>query len=72
MYKNFDDLCRAVAQGLHRIPEPVTREKIEADPELMEICRLVKIYCDAERNPPEGIIGVGCITYAEQMLQDAQ
>lgn len=34
--------------------------------------KLVRTYSDALRNPPEGIIGVGAITYAEGMLIKAQ
>jgi hypothetical protein len=30
--------------------------------------KLFKVYFDAERNPPFGVIGVGCITYAEDAL----
>lgn len=33
---------------------------------------LVKIYFDVLYNPPEGVIGVGAITYAEQQLLLAQ
>lgn len=36
------------------------------------LVKLVKVYFDALRNPPEGIIGVGAITYAEQQLLIAQ
>ena len=39
------------------------------DTEQMEkLNKLFKVYFDAERNPPFGVIGVGCITYAEDAL----
>ena len=33
---------------------------------------LVDVYFDAIHNPPEGVIGVGAITYAERQLVLAQ
>lgn len=33
---------------------------------------LVDVYFDAIHNPPEGVIGVGAITYAERQLLLAQ
>ena len=33
---------------------------------------LIRVYFDAEKNPPEGVIGVGAITYAQQQLIKAQ
>ena len=76
MYRTFDDLCRAAAEGMGEMPHGLTHDEmkawVEGRPDLQEIVRLINVYCDAESNPPEGIIGVGCITYAEQMLQEAQ
>ena len=37
-----------------------------------DLRRLVNVYYDALNNPPEGVIGVGAITYAEQKLMEAQ
>lgn len=37
-----------------------------------ELRRLVKVWVDAYANPPEGVIGVGAITYAEQCLIQEQ
>ena len=34
--------------------------------------RLIKVYMTASHNPPDGVIGVGIITYAEQQLIAAQ
>ena len=36
------------------------------------LSRLIKTYFDAFNNPPAGIIGVGAITYAQDMLIAAQ
>ena len=40
--------------------------------ERLRLARLFRVYFNAKANPPEGIIGVGAITYAEQMLQRSQ
>lgn len=34
--------------------------------------RLIRVYMDASQNPPDGVIGVGIITYAESALVSAQ
>lgn len=68
-YRTFDDLCRAIADRMNGMETP---EQIKEDPVLQRLADLAHIYLDAESNPPEGIIGVGCITYAQQMLEAAQ
>lgn len=40
--------------------------------QLQALGRLVAIYFDALHNPPDGVIGVGAISYAEAMLIDRQ
>jgi hypothetical protein len=34
--------------------------------------RLIKVYMTASHSPPDGVVGVGIITYAEQQLIAAQ
>ena len=34
--------------------------------------RLIRVYMDASQNPPDGVVGVGVITYAEAALVSAQ
>lgn len=36
------------------------------------LCKLVRTYYDALHNPPDGVIGVGAISYAQGMLVKAQ
>lgn len=40
--------------------------------QMKELGRLTKAYWDAYHNPPEGVIGVGAITYAQEALIAAQ
>lgn len=70
--RNFDDLCRAVSERMRQMPQPVTREAVQGDPEMGNLCRLLRVYFDAEWNPPDGVIGVGVISYAERKLLEAQ
>jgi len=39
---------------------------------LRRLGKLFRVYYDALHNPPDGVIGVGAITYAEQKLIDHQ
>ena len=34
--------------------------------------RLIRVYMTATENPPDGVVGVGIITYAEAALVSAQ
>lgn len=47
-------------------------EDLIATDETRRLSSLISAYFDALYNPPEGVIGVGAITYAEQMLIAAQ
>lgn len=60
-YKNMDDLYRDIFE--------CDEEEVER---LHYLGRLAKVYWDAFYNPPEGVIGVGAVTYAEQKLIEAQ
>jgi len=60
-YRNVDDLVEgAMIWGTL------------TDQEHTKLKDLINTYWDAYHNPPEGIIGVGKITYAEQQLVLAQ
>lgn len=68
-YRTFDDLCKAIFEEMHGMK---TEQEIRESETLRRLAELVSIYFDAENNPPEGVIGVGIISYAERMLQEAQ
>jgi hypothetical protein len=42
------------------------------EPAVKKLQVLVGVYFDAINGPPEGVIGVGAITYAEYKLIEAQ
>jgi HEPN domain-containing protein len=69
MIRTFDELCSAIAKEMNGME---TEEEIRNSAELMRLAELAHAYLDAESNPPEGVIGVGCITYAERVLCDLQ
>lgn len=57
IYTGLTSLC----EGILSLPESDKegREKLS---------ELIRVYFKAHNNPPSGIIGVGAITYAEQVL----
>lgn len=60
-YKNLRDLAAAAMDVDLKDTEQSQR-----------IAELIRVYFDAEKNPPEGVIGVGAISYAEYQLIKAQ
>ena len=63
----YRDIMQLAAASFEAIPD----DFISTD-ETRRLGKLVAVYFDALHNPPEGIIGVGAITYAEQCLVAAQ
>jgi len=61
IYTDLEALCEALWQANENDPGWVK-----------ELGRLTKVYWDAYHNPPEGVIGVGAITYAQEALIAAQ
>jgi hypothetical protein len=68
IYETRDDILRAYLNWLESQPKPVTGN----EPELVRFRYLLQVYHDAQLDPPDGVIGVGVITYAEQKLVEAQ
>lgn len=62
IYRDLDELTYAWFET----PEPVSAEAIGT------FQALFQVYYDALNNPPDGVIGVGAITYAEHVLQEYQ
>jgi len=68
IYETRDDILKAYLNWLESQPKPVTGN----EPELVRFRDLLQVYHDAQLDPPEGVIGVGVITYAQQKLVEAQ
>ena len=68
IYKDCGELLRGYMDFLESRSTPIPPN----DPEAMRFSQLMHIYYQAQTNPPEGVIGVGAITYAEQKLVEAQ
>jgi hypothetical protein len=68
IYETRDDILRAYLNWLEAQPGPVKGD----EPELKRLSYLLQVYHQAQANPPEGVIGVGAITYAEHKLREAQ
>lgn len=76
MIRNFDDLTNAIVDFMGRTPQGMPNLELAAwcqsQPEFLTLQELAKVYLRAKAHPPEGVIGVGAITYAERCLIDAQ
>jgi hypothetical protein len=70
-YKTVDDLTRALVEYTQQFSEEVW-PSMGNTKEIQELSYLTKVYRDAYSNPPDGVIGVGKITYAEQKMIEAQ
>lgn len=57
LYLDFDSLSQAASQT-----------SLDDTESLKRLGELFKVYWDAKNNPPEYVIGVGAITYAESVL----
>lgn len=78
VYTNFESLCFVMFEIMNKA-ETQFGADIEAkkafydtDPETVYLRELFKVYNHAKENPPEGIVGVGAITYAEEKLIEFQ
>lgn len=58
VYRTLDELARALFDA--------------SGDEAVRVCELCRVYFDAKNNPPDGVIGVGAITYAEIKLSEFQ
>jgi hypothetical protein len=61
IYTDLGSLCEGVVQCDTDDKNSVSMFKV-----------LIAVYFDALDNPPEGVIGVGAISYAQEMLVNAQ
>lgn len=75
IYRNFKELLNASLDIMDKhICDDISvfAERINSDADFVRLKELLRIYNDAERNPPDGVIGVGAISYAEFVLQVVQ
>jgi hypothetical protein len=75
MIRTSDELMGRISAALKNMPEGSHEERLAwaaENEEVMRLRGLMDVYLDAYQNPPEGVIGVGAITYAEHKMQEAQ
>lgn len=73
--ENFEQLLEAIFNAWQRCPhedEYLQRNWYFNDMEMLRLKYLLDTYTDALENPPQGVIGVGAITYAEGVLKKVQ
>ena len=68
MYNNFNELMAGFVAWRDKQNDNIPPNSNEGK----DFRRLFIVYFDAQDNPPDGIIGVGAITYAEHKLREAQ
>lgn len=75
----FDAICEFAFRILEQCradgidpASPAARDWHKNNPESLYLQELFDVYNNAKANPPEGIIGVGTITYAEEKLIEYQ
>jgi hypothetical protein len=68
IYRTRDEIIEAYLTWLEAQPKPVTG----LEPEASHFRHLLGVYHQAMCDPPEGVIGVGAITYAQHKLVEAQ
>ena len=72
-YKCADDIFQVLHDRMDALPVGVDgRDWYAQDQLTQEAIGFLRLYREALDNPPEGVVGVGCITYAEGVLRAAQ
>lgn len=64
VYRTLTELVHAWAE--------LCNKNEQASPEGTRVADLVRTYFEAQNNPPQGIIGVGAISYAEEIILTKQ
>lgn len=79
MIRTFTELARAMMQRIEVCVAACGEDDTDAqhdwydnDGDTVRLRNLMRVYYGALHNPPDDVIGVGAITYAEMKLVEAQ
>lgn len=78
MIKNIREMAVSVRQRIEACRSAcgddleAQHEWYDNDAETVQLRKLMSVYYGALEDPPDGVIGVGAITYAEMKLVEAQ
>lgn len=73
IYRTLDDLSVALHDAMRGMPEDASAgEWLAGNEDVVRLSVLARVYFNALHDPPDGVIGVGAITYAENKLVDFQ
>lgn len=73
IYRTLDDISAALFEAMEGMPEDgSTGDWLASNEEVVRLSVLARVYFKALHNPPDGVVGVGAITYAEKKLVDFQ
>lgn len=75
-YKTMDDIFKGLYSRMKALPDGLSSKQAiawyAADAETQHLANLNQVYQSALHSAPQPYVGVGRISYAEQMLQQAQ
>jgi hypothetical protein len=73
IYRTLDDISKDLFEAMKDMPEDGSAgDWLASDREMQHLSALARVYFNALHDPPDGVIGVGAITYAENKLVDFQ
>jgi len=73
IYRTLDDISKDLFEAMRDMPEDGSAgEWLANNDGVVRLSILARVYFKALHNPPDGVIGVGAITYAEKKLCDFQ
>lgn len=73
IYRTLDDIAVALFLAMEGMPEDGSAgDWLAGNEEVVRLSALARVYFKALHNPPDGVVGVGAVTYAEKKLVDFQ
>ena len=73
IYRTLDDISAALFEAMEGMPEDGSAgDWLASNEEVVRLSVLARVYFKAKNNPPDGVVGVGAITYAQNKLVDFQ
>ena len=73
IYRTLDDLSVALHEAMQGMPDDASAGAwLAGNEDVVRLSALARVYFKALHSPPDGVIGVEAVTYAENKLVDFQ
>lgn len=73
IYRTLDDISKDLFEAMKDMPEDGSAgDWLAGNEEMQRLSVLARVYFKALHNPPDGVVGVGAVTYAQNKLVDFQ